>query len=138
MYVTHCLKRLILLLVSRFVKLFTSSKNRVILLVWININNRHYDLMADLALKLLYLSILNYILIFNKEWKCNTYNMLFYVSLYIIINLFSCNNMPFRKSEILINVKILIKISFPFGTLKAVYYLCKVLKNICTMIVCNL
>ena len=126
------------MLVSRFVKLFTSSKNRVILLVWININNRHYDLMADLALKLLYLSILNYILIFNKEWKCNTYNMLFYVSLYIIINLFSCNNMPFRKSEILINVKILIKISFPFGTLKAVYYLCKVLKNICTMIVCNL
>ena len=138
MYVTHCLKRLILLLVSRFVKLFTSSKNRVILLVGININNRHYDLMADLALKLLYLSILNYILIFNKEWKCNTYNMLFYLSLYIIINLFSCNNMPFRKSEILINVKILIKISFPFGTLKAVYYLCKVLKNICTMIVCNL
>ena len=126
------------MLVSRFVKLFTSSKNRVILLVGININNRHYDLMADLALKLLYLSILNYILIFNKEWKCNTYNMLFYLSLYIIINLFSCNNMPFRKSEILINVKILIKISFPFGTLKAVYYLCKVLKNICTMIVCNL
>ena len=126
------------MLVSRFVKLFTSSKNRVILLVWININNRHYDLMADLALKLLYLSILNYILIFNKEWKCNTYNMLFYVSLYIIINLFSCNNMPFRKSEILINVKILIKVSFPFGTLKAVYYLCKVLKNICTMIICNL
>lgn len=138
MYVTHCLKRLILLLVSRFVKLFTSSKNRVILLVWININNRHYDLMADLALKLLYLSILNYILIFNKEWKCSTYNMLFYVSLYIIINLFSCNNMPFRKSEILINVKILIKISFPFGTLNAVYYLCEVLKNICTMVVCNL
>ena len=138
MYVTHCLKRLILLLVSRFVKLFTSSKNRVILLVWININNRHYDLMADLALKLLYLSILNYILIFNKEWKCNTYNMLFYLSLYIIINLFSCNNMPFRKSEILINVKILIKISFPFGTLNAVYYLCEVLKNICTMVVCNL
>ena len=126
------------MLVSRFVKLFTSSKNRVILLVWININNRHYDLMAYLALKLLYLSILNYILIFNKEWKCSTYNMLFYVSLYIIINLFSCNNMPFRKSEILINVKILIKVSFPFGTLKAVYYLCKVLKNICTMIVCNL
>jgi len=53
----------------------------VILLVWININNRYYDLMADLALKLLYLSILNYILIFNKEWKCNTYNMLFYVPL---------------------------------------------------------
>ena len=126
------------MLVSRFVKLFTSSKNRVILLVWININNRHYDLMAYLALKLLYLSILNYILIFNKEWKCSTYNMLFYVSLYIIINLFSCNNMPFRKSEILINVKILIKVSFPFGTLKAVYYLCKVLKNICTMIICNL
>ena len=126
------------MLVSRFVKLFTSSKNRVILLVWININNRHYDLMADLALKLLYLSILNYILIFNKEWKCSTYNMLFYVSLYIIINLFSCNNMPFRKSEILINVKILIKISFPFGTLNAVYYLCEVLKNICTMVVCNL
>ena len=126
------------MLVSRFVKLFTSSKNRVILLVGININNRHYDLMADLALKLLYLSILNYILIFNKEWKCSTYNMLFYVSLYIIINLFSCNNMPFRKSEILINVKILIKISFPFGTLNAVYYLCEVLKNICTMVVCNL
>ena len=126
------------MLVSRFVKLFTSSKNRVILLVWININNRHYDLMAYLALKLLYLSILNYILIFNKEWKCSTYNMLFYVSLYIIINLFSCNNMPFRKSEILINVKILIKISFPLGTLKAVHYLCEVLKNICTMIVCNL
>ena len=70
-----------LLLVSRFVKLFTSSKNRVILLVWSNINNRHYDLMADLALKLLYLSILNCILIFNKEWKCSTYNMLFYASL---------------------------------------------------------
>jgi len=136
--VTHCQKRLILLLVSRFVKLFTSSKNRVILLVWININNRYYDLMADLALKLLYLSILNYILIFNKEWKCNTYNMLFYVLLYIIINLFSCNNMSFRKNEILINVKILIKISLPLGTLKVVYYLCAVLKNICTMIVCNL
>ena len=106
--------------------------------IWININNRYYDLIADLALKLLYLSILNYNLIFNKEWKCSTYNMLFYVSLYIIINLFSCNNMPFRKSEILINVKILIKVSFPFGTLKAVYYLCKVLKNICTMILCSL
>lgn len=123
---------------SRFVKLFTSSKNRVILLVWININNRYYDLMAYLALKLLYLSILNYILIFNKEWKCNTYNMLLYVLLYIIINLFSCNNMTFRKNEILINVKILIKISLPLGTLKVVYYLCAVLKNICTMIVCNL
>ena len=138
MCVTHYHKRLILLLVSRFVKLFTSSKNRVILLVWININNRYYDLMADLALKLLYLSILNYILIFNKEWKCNTYNMLFYVLLYIIINLFSCNNMSFRKNEILINVKISIKISLPLGTLKVVYYLCAVLKNICTMIVCNL
>ena len=126
------------MLVSRFVKLFSSSKNRVILLVWININNRYYDLMADLALKLLYLSILNYILIFNKEWKCNTYNMLFYVLLYIIINLFSCNNMSFRKNKILINVKILIKISFPLGTLKVVHYLCEVLKNICTMIVCNL
>ena len=139
MFVTHCQKRLILLLVSRFVKLFTSSKNRVILLVWININNRYYDLMADLALKLLYLSILNYILIFNKEWKCNTYNMLFYVLLYIIINLFSCNNMSFRKNEILINVKILIKISFPLGTLKAVYYLCEVLKKIPIRIVpfCN-
>lgn len=124
---------------SRFVKLFTSSKNRVILLVWININNRYYDLMADLALKLLYLSILNYILIFNKEWKCNTYNMLLYVLLYIIINLFSCNNMSFRKNEILINVKILIKISLPLGTLKAVYYLCEVLKKIPTKIVpfCN-
>ena len=110
----------------------------MILLVCININNRYYDLMADLALKLLYLSILNYILIFNKEWKCNTYNMLFYVLLYIIINLFSCNNMSFRKNETLINVKILIKISLPLGTLKAVYYLCAVLKNICTMIVCNL
>ena len=138
MCVTHCQKRLILLLVSRFVKLFTSSKNRVILLVCININNRYYDLMADLALKLLYLSILNYILIFNKEWKCNTYNMLLYALLYIIINLFSCNNMSFRKNKILINVKILIKISLPLGTLKAVYYLCAVLKNICTMIVCNL
>ena len=138
MRVTYCQKRLILLLVSRFVKLFTSSKNRVILLVWININNRHYDLMADLALKLLYLSILNYILIFNKEWKCNAYNMLLYALLYIIINLFSCNNMSFRKNEILINVKISIKISLPLGTLKAVYYLCAVLKNICTMIVCNL
>jgi len=42
---------------------------------------KDYFIMADLALKLLYLSILNYILIFNKEWKCNTYNMLFYVSL---------------------------------------------------------
>ena len=126
------------MLVSRFVKLFTSSKNRVILLVWININNRYYDLMADLALKLLYLSILNYILIFNKEWKCNTYNMLLYALLYIIINLFSCNNMSFRKNKILINVKILIKISLPLGTLKAVHYLCAVLKNICTMIVCNL
>ena len=123
---------------SSFVKLFTSSKNRVILLVWININNRYYDLMAYLALKLLYLSILNYILIFNKEWKCNAYNMLLYVLLYIIINLFSCNNMTFRKNEILINVKILIKISLPLGTLKVVYYLCAVLKNICTMIVCNL
>ena len=70
-----------LLLVSRFVKLFTSSKNRVILLVWININNRYNDLMVDLALKLLYLSMLNYILIFNKEWKCSAYNMLFYVPL---------------------------------------------------------
>ena len=110
----------------------------MILLVWININNRYYDLMADLALKLLYLSILNYILIFNKEWKCNAYNMLLYALLYIIINLFSCNNMSFRKNEILINVKILINISFPLGTLKAVYYLCKVLKNICTMIICNL
>lgn len=70
-----------LLLVSRFVKLFTSSKNRVILLVWININNRYNDLMVDLALKLLYLSILNCILIFNKEWKCSTYNMLFYIPL---------------------------------------------------------
>lgn len=111
----------------------------MILLVWININNRHYDLMAYLALKLLYLSILNYILIFNKEWKCNTYNMLLYVLLYIIINLFSCNNMTFRKNEILINVKILIKISFPLGTLKAVYYLCEVLKKIPTKIVpfCN-
>ena len=126
------------MLVSRFVKLFTSSKNRVILLVWSNINNRHYDLMADLALKLLYLSILNYILIFNKEWKCNTYNMLLYVLLYIIINLFSCNNMSFRKNEILINVKILIKVSFSLGTLKAVHYLCEVLKNICTMILCSL
>ena len=126
------------MLVSRFVKLFTSSKNRVILLVCININNRYYDLMADLALKLLYLSILNYILIFNKEWKCSTYNMLLYALLYIIINLFSCNNMSFRKNETLINVKILIKISLPLGTLKAVYYLCAVLKNICTMIVCNL
>ena len=123
---------------QRFVKLFSSSKNRSILLVWIHINNRHYDLMADLALKLLYLSILNYILIFNKEWKCSTYNMLLYVLLYIIINLFSCNNMTFRKNEILINVKILIKISLPLGTLKVVYYLCAVLKNICTMIVCNL
>ena len=132
------LERLILLLGSWFVKLFTSSKNRVILLVWININNRYYDLMADLALKLLYLSILNYILIFNKEWKCNAYNMLLYALLYIIINLFSCNNMTFRKNEILINVKILIKISLPLGTLKVVYYLCAVLKNICTMIVCNL
>lgn len=124
---------------SSFVKLFTSSKNRVILLVWININNRHYDLMADLALKLLYLSILNYILIFNKEWKCSTYNMLFYVLLYVIINLFSYNNMSFRKNEILINVKILIKISFPLGTLKAVYYLCEVLKKIPIRIVpfCN-
>ena len=46
--------------------------------------------------------------------------------------------MSFRKSETLINVKILIKISFPLGTLKAVHYLCEVLKNICTMIVCNL
>ena len=46
--------------------------------------------------------------------------------------------MSFRKSETLINVKILIKISFPLGTLKAVYYLCKVLKNICIMVVCNL
>ena len=138
MCVTHCQKRLILLLGSWFVKLFTSSKNRVILLVWININNRYYDLMADLALKLLYLSILNYILIFNKEWKCNAYNMLLYALLYIIINLFSCNNMTFRKNEILINVKILIKISLPLGTLKVVYYLCAVLKNICTMIVCNL
>ena len=110
----------------------------MILLVWININNRYYDLMADLALKLLYLSILNYILIFNKEWKCNTYNMLFYALLYIIINLFSCNNMSFRKNKTLTNVKILIKISFPLGTLKAVYYLCKVLKNICIMVVCNL
>ena len=139
MCVTHCQKRLILLLVSRFVKLFTSSKNRVILLVWSNINNRYYDLMADLALKLLYLSILNYILIFNKEWKCSTYNMLLYVLLYIIINLFSCNNMSFRKNEILINVKILIKISFPLGTLKAVYYLCEVLKKIPIRIVpfCN-
>lgn len=123
---------------QRFVKLFSSSKNRSILLVWIHINNRHYDLMADLALKLLYLSILNYILIFNKEWKCSTYNMLFYVPLQIIINLFSCNNMSFRKNETLINVKILIKISLPLGTLKVVYYLCAVLKNICTMIVCNL
>lgn len=124
---------------QRFVKLFSSSKNRVILLVWIHINNRHYDLMADLALKLLYLSILNYILIFNKEWKCSTYNMLFYVPLQIIINLFSCNNMSFRKNEILINVKILIKISFPLGTLKAVYYLCEVLKKIPIRIVpfCN-
>ena len=139
MCVTHCQKRLILLLVSRFVKLFTSSKNRVILLVCININNCYYDLMADLALKLLYLSILNYILIFNKEWKCSTYNMLLYVLLYIIINLFSCNNMSFRKNEILINVKILIKISFPLGTLKAVYYLCEVLKKIPIRIVpfCN-
>lgn len=139
MRVTYCQKRLILLLLSVFVKLFTSSKNRVILLVWININNRHYDLMADLALKLLYLSILNYILIFNKEWKCSTYNMLFYVLLYVIINLFSYNNMSFRKNEILINVKILIKISFPLGTLKAVYYLCEVLKKIPTKIVpfCN-
>ena len=127
------------MLVSRFVKLFTSSKNRSILLVWIHINNRHYDLMADLALKLLYLSILNYILIFNKEWKCNAYNMLLYALLYIIINLFSCNNMSFRKNEILINVKILIKISFPLGTLKAVYYLCEVLKKIPIRIVpfCN-
>ena len=127
------------MLVSRFVKLFSSSKNRSILLVWININNRYYDLMANLALKLLYLSILNYILIFNKEWKCNTYNMLLYVLLYIIINLFSCNSMTFRKNEILINVKILIKISFPLGTLKAVYYLCEVLKKIPTKIVpfCN-
>lgn len=66
---------------SRFVKLFSSSKDRVILLVWININNRHYNLRANLALKLLYLSILNYILIFNKEWKCSTYNMLFYAPL---------------------------------------------------------
>ena len=124
---------------QRFVKLFSSSKNRSILLVWIHINNRHYDLMADLALKLLYLSILNYILIFNKEWKCSTYNMLFYALLYIIINLFSCNNMSFRKNEILINVKIIIKISFPLGTLKAVYYLCEVLKKIPTKIVpfCN-
>ena len=94
--------------------------------------------MADLALKLLYLSILNCILIFNKEWKCSTYNMLLYALLYIIINLFSCNNMSFRKNKILINVKILIKISLPLGTLKAVHYLCEVLKNICTMIVCNL
>lgn len=138
MRVTYCQKRLILLLLSMFVKLFSFSKDCVILLVWININNRYYDLMAYLALKLLYLSILNYILIFNKEWKCSTYNMLFYVLLYIIINLFSCNNMTFRKNETLINVKILIKISLPLGTLKAVYYLCAVLKNICTMIVCNL
>ena len=46
--------------------------------------------------------------------------------------------MSFRKNETLINVKILIKISFSLGTLKAVYNLCAVLKNICTMIVCNL
>ena len=46
--------------------------------------------------------------------------------------------MSFRKNEILINVKILIKVSFSLGTLKAVHYLCEVLKNICTMIVCNL
>ena len=47
--------------------------------------------------------------------------------------------MSFRKSETLINVKILIKISFPLGTLKAVYYLCKVLKKISIRIVpfCN-
>lgn len=124
---------------QRFVKLFSSSKDCAILLVWIHINNRHYDLMANLALKLLYLSILNYILIFNKEWKCSTYNMVFYVPLQIIINLFSCNNMSFRKNETLINVKILIKISFPLGTLKAVYYLCEVLKKIPIRIVpfCN-
>ena len=34
--------------------------------------------------------------------------------------------MSFRKNEILINVKILIKISLPLGTLKVVYYLCAV------------
>ena len=64
--------------------------------------------------------------------------MLFLVLLYIIINLFSCTKLLFCKIIILINVKILIKISFPLGTLKAVHYLCEVLKNICTMIVCNL
>ena len=61
--------------------LFTSSKNWLILLVGININNRHYDLMAYLALKFLYLSILCYNLSFNKERKCMTYNMLFLVLL---------------------------------------------------------
>ena len=60
--------------------------------------------------------------------------MVFLVLLYIIINLFLCAKLLFRKIKILINVKILIKISFPLGTLKAVYYLCKVLRNICTII----
>lgn len=47
--------------------------------------------------------------------------------------------MSFRKNEILINVKISIKISLPLGTLKVVYYLCEVLKKIPTKIVpfCN-
>ena len=43
--------------------------------------------------------------------------------------------MSFRKSETLINVKILIKISFPLGTLKMVHYLCEVLKYILIWIV---
>ena len=138
MRVTYCQKRLILLLLSMFVKLFTTSKDNVILFNWINLNNQYYDLMSDLALKFLYHSILCYNLSFNKEWKCMAYNMVFLVLLYMIINLFSCNNLLFRKIKILINVKFLMKISFSLGTLKAVHYLCEVLKNICTMIVCNL
>ena len=50
-----------------FVKLFTSSKDSVILFNRININNQYYDLMPDLALKFLYLSILYCNLSFNKE-----------------------------------------------------------------------
>ena len=55
--------------------------------------------------------------------------MVFLVLLYMIINLFSCNKLPFHKIKILINVKSLFLCPFSFGTLKKLHYLCEVLKK---------